>query len=556
MLSHSVGMTQPSLLTGLIGDALANAVAFWPDQDALVVRYQGLRYTWRELASEVDTIARAFLALGIQKGDRIGIWSPNCAEWCLTQLASAKVGAILVNINPAYRASELTYALERSGCSWVVCADKFKASDYHAMLADVIPDVDCTAPGLWRCSELPELRGVISLSSRPLVGMLAWGVVRNLGATITQNELEVRQSTLTAHDPINIQYTSGTTGLPKGATLSHHNILNNGFMVGHTLGLGFSDRVVIPVPLYHCFGMVMGNIACLTHGATIIYPSPSFEPLATLQAVSEEKATFLYGVPTMFIAELNVPELDLLNLSSLKGGIMAGSICPVEVMRQVVDQMHMAGVQIAYGMTETSPVSLQTSVADPIERRVASVGRTQPHLEHKVINIAGETVARGEVGELCVKGYSVMLGYWQDPVATAHTIDSDGWMHSGDMVRMDDEGYVEVVGRSKEMIIRGGENIYPREIEELLLKHSLIAEAYVVGIPCSRLGEELVAWVKVHKGQSLSPESLREYCRTRIAHFKVPRHFTFVEEFPMTVTGKVQKFRIREIAMATLSRLD
>ncbi|CAM3239511.1 AMP-binding protein [Pseudomonas floridensis] len=553
MLSYSAGLQHPPLLDQTLGAALTEAVARWPEQDALIVPFQQLRYSWRELGHEVDTLARALLALGIDKGQRIGLWAPNCAQWCITQLASAKIGAVLVNINPAYRTSELTYALQRSGCSWLVTADRFKDSDYHAMLGQIVPHLLTHDANGWSCDELPMLRGVISLAEDPPSGMLPWRTLYPLAESVSQSDLDQRAASLDANDPINIQYTSGTTGFPKGATLSHRNILNNGYMVGHNLGLGPSDRLVIPVPLYHCFGMVMGNLACLTLGATMIYPAPSFEPLATLQAVASEHATFLYGVPTMFIKELDLPERQTLDLSSLKGGIMAGSICPIEVMRQVIDQMHMKGVQIAYGMTETSPVSLQTANDDPLELRVTSVGRTQPHLEHKVIDTDGNTLERGEVGELCTRGYSVMLGYWQDPDATARDIDADGWMHTADLVRMDADGYVTIVGRSKDMIIRGGENIYPREIEELLLQHAGIAEAYVVGVPCQRYGEELVAWVRLHPGHRCDDLALRDFFRPRVAHFKVPRHFFFVDEFPMTVTGKVQKFRMREISVQRLN---
>ncbi len=411
MLSYSAGMQHPPLLEHTIGSALSEAIKRWPEQDALIVPFQQVRYRWRHLGREVDTVARALLALGIDKGQRIGIWAPNCAQWCITQLASAKIGAVLVNINPAYRTSELTYALQRSGCSWLVTADCFKDSNYHAMLGQVAPQLLTRTPGAWHSEALPELRGVISLADSPPSGMLAWRTLHSLAESTPADALELRAASLEVNDPINIQYTSGTTGFPKGATLSHRNILNNGYMVGYNLGLGSGDRLVIPVPLYHCFGMVMGNLACLTHGATMIYPAPSFEPLATLEAVTNERATFLYGVPTMFIKELDLPERQALDLSSLKGGIMAGSICPIEVMRQVNDQMHMSGVQIAYGMTETSPVSLQTSNDDPLELRVTSVGRTQPHLEHKVIDTDANTVERGQVGELCTRGYSVMLGY-------------------------------------------------------------------------------------------------------------------------------------------------
>lgn len=553
MLSYCAGVQHPPLLDHTIGTALSEAVMRWPEQDALIVPFQQVRYSWRDLGREVDTAARALLTLGVERGQRVGIWAPNCAQWCITQLASAKIGAVLVNINPAYRTSELTYALQRSGCSWLVTANCFKESDYHAMLVEVVPQLLNTPPGRWTSENLPDLRGVISLADSPPPGMLAWHTLPSLADSTPPDALQRRAASLNAQDPINIQYTSGTTGFPKGATLSHRNILNNGYMVGHNLGLGATDRLVIPVPLYHCFGMVMGNLACLTHGATMIYPAPSFEPVATLEAVARERATFLYGVPTMFIKELDLPERQTLDLSSLKGGIMAGSICPIETMRQVIDQMHMSGVQIAYGMTETSPVSLQTANDDPLELRVSSVGRTQPHLEHKVIDAAGNTLERGQVGELCTRGYSVMLGYWQDAEATARDLDAEGWMHTGDLVQMDADGYVTIVGRSKDMIIRGGENIYPREIEELLLQHADVAEAYVVGIPCERYGEELVAWIRLHPGRATDEQALREFFRPRVAHFKVPRHVLFVDSFPMTVTGKVQKFRMRELSVLHLA---
>ncbi|WP_409263101.1 fatty acid CoA ligase family protein [Pseudomonas putida] len=551
--SYTQGTQDKPLLTQCIGDAFDATVARFPDREALVVHHQALRYTWRQLADAVDQHARALMALGVQPGDRLGIWAPNCAEWCITQFASAKVGAILVNINPAYRSSELDYALGQSGCRWVICADAFKTSDYHAMLQGLLPGLASSQPGALICERFPELRGVVSLALSPPPGFLAWHALQARAEAVSGEALAARQAQLRCDDPINIQYTSGTTGFPKGATLRHSNILNNGYMVGESLGLTEHDRLVVPVPLYHCFGMVMANLGCMTHGSALIYPSDAFDPLATLRAVAQEKATALYGVPTMFIAELDHPQRGEFDLSSLRTGIMAGATCPIEVMRRVIGEMHMAEVQIAYGMTETSPVSLQTGAADDLERRVTSVGRTQPRLESKVVDAEGNTVPRGEIGELCTRGYSVMLGYWNNPKATAESIDAEGWMHTGDLAVMDEQGYVRIVGRSKDMIIRGGENIYPRELEEFFFTHPAVADVQVIGVPCSKYGEEIVAWVRLHPGHAVSEEALREWARARIAHFKVPRYFRFVDEFPMTVTGKVQKFRMREISVEELS---
>jgi fatty-acyl-CoA synthase len=551
--SYTQGNQDKPLLTQCIGDAFDATVARFPEREALVVHHQALRYTWRQLADAVDQHARALMALGVQPGDRLGIWAPNCAEWCITQFASAKVGAILVNINPAYRSSELDYALGQSGCRWVICADAFKTSDYHATLQGLLPGLANGQPGALICERFPELRGVVSLALSPPPGFLAWHALQARAEAVSGEALAARQAQLRCDDPINIQYTSGTTGFPKGATLSHSNILNNGYMVGESLGLTEHDRLVVPVPLYHCFGMVMANLGCMTHGSALIYPSDAFDPLATLRAVAQEKATALYGVPTMFIAELDHPQRGEFDLSSLRTGIMAGATCPIEVMRRVIGEMHMAEVQIAYGMTETSPVSLQTGAADDLERRVTSVGRTQPRLESKVVDAEGNTVPRGEIGELCTRGYSVMLGYWNNPKATAESIDAEGWMHTGDLAVMDEQGYVRIVGRSKDMIIRGGENIYPRELEEFFFTHPAVADVQVIGVPCSKYGEEIVAWVRLHPGHAVSEEALREWARARIAHFKVPRYFRFVDAFPMTVTGKVQKFRMREISVEELS---
>lgn len=551
--SYTRGRQDKPLLAMTIGAAFDATVARFPEREALVVRHQGLRYSWRSLAEAVEVHARALMALGIQSGDRLGIWAPNCAEWCITQFASAKVGAILVNINPAYRSSELEYALRQSGCRWVICADAFKTSDYHAMLQGLVPELASAAIGQLASEALPELRGVISLAAEPPAGFLAWGDLQQRAGETTPAELAERQASLQFDDPINIQYTSGTTGFPKGATLSHYNILNNGYMVGESLGLTEHDRLVIPVPLYHCFGMVMGNLGCVTHGATMIYPGDAFDPLTALRAVAEEKATALYGVPTMFIAELDHPQRHEFDLSSLRTGIMAGATCPIEVMRRVIGEMHMSEVQIAYGMTETSPVSLQTGPDDGLELRVTTVGRTQPQLESKIVDAEGRIVPRGTIGELCTRGYSVMLGYWNNPQATADAIDPGRWMHTGDLAAMDDDGYVRIVGRSKDMIIRGGENIYPRELEEFFFTHPAVADVQVIGIPCSKYGEEIAAWIKFHPGHSAGEEELKAWAKARIAHFKVPRHFHFVDEFPMTVTGKIQKFRMREISIEELT---
>ncbi|AZF06113.1 AMP-binding protein [Pseudomonas sp. R5-89-07] len=535
-LSYSRGSRDKALLADTIGQAFDRTVARYPDGDALVVRHQQCRYTWRQLAETVDVHARAFMALGMQVSDRLGIWAPNCAQWCISQIASAKLGVILVNINPAYRSSELEYVLKQSGCQWLVCAGSFKTSDYHGMLQALKPD----------------LRAIVSLDPNPPAEFLPWSALSTLAAQVPLEQLHARQASLQVDQPVNIQYTSGTTGFPKGATLSHRNILNNGYMVGQSLGLTAQDRLVIPVPLYHCFGMVMGNLACITHGTTMIYPNDGFDPLLTLTAVAEERATALYGVPTMFIALLDHPRLDEFELSSLRTGIMAGSTCPIEVMRRVISQLHMSEVQIAYGMTETSPVSLQTGADDDLERRVTTVGRTQPHLDNKIIDADGNTLPRGETGELCTRGYSVMLGYWNNPEGTRDAIDGEGWMHTGDLATMDEHGYVCIAGRNKDMIIRGGENVYPRELEEFFFTHPAVADVQIIGIPDDRYGEEIVAWIKFHPGHVASELELQTWCKGRIAHFKTPRHFKFVDAFPMTVTGKIQKFRMREISIEEL----
>ncbi|WP_421555206.1 AMP-binding protein [Pseudomonas kitaguniensis] len=531
--SYSRGVQGKPLLAMTIGEAFDHTVVQHADGEALVVRHQQRRYSWRQLAETVDLHARAFLTLGMQAGDRLGIWAPNCAEWCISQIASAKLGVILVTINPAYRSSELDYVLKQAGCQWLVCAGSFKSSDYHAMLQELNPD----------------LRALISLDPSPPPGFIPWSQLAALGAGVPPQQLHSRQASLHFDQAVNIQYTSGTTGFPKGATLSHHNVLNNGYMVGESLGLTAQDRLVIPVPLYHCFGMVMGNLACITHGTAMIYPNDGFDALLTLNAVAEERATGLYGVPTMFIALLDHPRRGEFDLATLRTGIMAGATCPIEVMRRVISELHMGEVQIAYGMTETSPVSLQTGANDDLERRVTTVGRTQPHLENKIIDAAGNTLARGEIGELCTRGYSVMLGYWNNPEGTRQAIDAAGWMHTGDLATMDEHGYVCIVGRNKDMIIRGGENVYPRELEEFLFTHPAVADVHIIGIPDAVYGEAIVAWVKLHQGHAVNELQLQAWCKGRIAHFKTPKHFKFVETFPMTVTGKIQKFRMREISI-------
>ena len=552
--SYSQGAQDKALLTLTIGQAFERTAARYHENEALIVRHQHQRLSWSQLSRAVDLHSRGFMALGLQAGDRLGIWAPNCLEWFICQFASAQIGVILVNINPAYRLSELDYVLKQSACQWLVCAGAFKTSDYHAMVEQLVPQLSAHSPGHLCSAHLPDLRGVISLAAAPAPGFLPWAQLATLGAGVEVEQLQARKAAVMPEHPVNIQYTSGTTGFPKGATLSHRNILNNGFMVGESLGLTANDRLVIPVPLYHCFGMVMGNLGCVTHGTTMIYPSEAFDPGLTLQAIAQERATGLYGVPTMFIALLDHPQRAGFDLSSLRTGIMAGATCPIEVMRRVISEMHMSEVQIAYGMTETSPVSIQTGPADELELRVTTVGRTQPHLENKLIDAEGQIVARGEIGELCTRGYSVMLGYWNNPHATLEAIDSEGWMHTGDLAQMDEQGYVRIVGRNKDMIIRGGENIYPRELEEFFFTHPAVADVQIVGIPDEKYGEEIVAWIKFHPGHTANELELQTWCKARIAHFKTPRYFKFVDTFPMTVTGKIQKFKMREVSIQELGQ--
>jgi fatty-acyl-CoA synthase len=531
--SHAAGPTDVPLLEDTIGANLERTVASFPDREALVACHQRLRYTYAELDAAVDEVARGLIAVGLERGDRLGIWSPNCAEWVLVQFATAKLGVILVNVNPAYQTSELSFALRQSGCRALVAAPEFKGSDFVAMVEEVAPSA-------------PDLERTIFLGSDGWDELLAGAVDVDAG------RLREASDALECTDPINIQYTSGTTGAPKGATLSHRNILNNGSFVGRGCRYTEADRVCIPVPFYHCFGMVMGNLGCTTHGACMVIPGAAFEPGAVLDAVEAERCTSLYGVPTMFIAELGHADFDERDLSSLRTGIMAGAPCPVHVMREVIARMNMSEVTICYGMTETSPVSTQTSPDDDIERRVSTVGRVHRHVEIKVVDDDGATVPCGRTGELCTRGYSVMTGYWDDPERTAEAIDADGWMHTGDLATIDELGYAKIVGRSKDMVIRGGENVYPREVEEFLYGHPAIADVQVIGVPDERLGEELMAWVVVRTGSALDDEGLREYCRGRIARYKVPRYVKFVDGFPMTVTGKVQKYKMREQAIQEL----
>jgi fatty-acyl-CoA synthase len=533
--SYSHGSSSVELLGETIGANLARTATSFSEREALVECETARRWTYAELSRDVDSLAASLIAAGIVKGDRVGIWSPNNADWVLLQYATAAIGAILVNINPAYRVHELRYVLAQSGCRMLVSAPSFKTSDYAAMIGEVRAD-------------LPRLRTVVYLRSDGWAALLA-----GVGPDTSAAAVNERAAELSFDDPINIQYTSGTTGFPKGATLSHHNILNNGRFIGDLCGYTEIDRVCIPVPFYHCFGMVLGNLAVTTHGSCIVIPAPGFDPAATLQAVADEHCTSLYGVPTMFIAELALADFADYDLSTLRTGIMAGSPCPVEVMKRVVTDMHMDEVTICYGMTETSPVSAQTRADDDLGRRVSTVGRVHPHVEVKVIDPGtGNVVPRGTPGELCTRGYSVMLGYWDEPAKTAEAIDASRWMHTGDLATMDQEGYLNIVGRIKDMVIRGGENVYPREVEEFLYGHPAVGDVQVIGVPDARYGEELCAWVRPRDGETVTEEEIRDFCRGQLAHFKVPRYVLFVDEFPMTVTGKVQKFKMREESIRRL----
>ena len=550
--SYVSGTSTIPLIGETIGVHFDRAVARWGDRDGIVVRHQDVRWTYRELAARVDALAAGLLALGLEPGDRIGIWSPNKAVWILTIFAAAKAGLILVNINPAYRLSELEHALTLSGCKALVTASRFKTSDYLAMLRDLAPELAGATPGALHAARLPDLRVVIHLDPDPQPGMLKFADVPARGGAAERATLVELAGRIQFDDPVNIQFTSGTTGLPKGATLTHHNALNNGFFVAEAMGLREGDRLCIPVPLYHCFGMVMSVLASMTHGATMVFPCEGFDPLAVLQTIEAERCTLVHGVPTMFIAEMEHPDFAKFDLSTLRAGIMAGSPCPIEVMRRVIDQMHLREVTIAYGMTETSPVSFQSAVDDPVERRVGTVGRVHPHLEVKIVDGEGRIVPRGATGEILTRGYSVMAGYWNDPVRTKEAIDPAGWMHTGDLGVIDDEGYCNIVGRIKDLVIRGGENLYPREIEEFLYKHPKIQDVQIFGVADDRYGEELCAWVRVRSGETLTLEEVRGFCQGQIAHNKIPRYVEFVDEFPMTVTGKIQKFMMRETVESRL----
>lgn len=532
--SYVHGASSTPLLGETIGANFRRTVAHHADRTALVVRQQGIRWSYAAMFAHVENVAANLLALGLAPGDRVGIWSPNNAEWALTQYATAMAGLVLVNINPAYRLSELDYAINKVGCAAIVTATRFKTSDYVAML------------DMLGAEKLPSLRHRFQIGGGTAPGFRPFAELMQPAGEAARARLHAVSAQLQMDDPINIQFTSGTTGAPKGATLTHHNILNNGFFVAEAQRITHADRICIPVPLYHCFGMVMGNLGCTTHGATMVYPGEGFDALATLETVAEERCTALYGVPTMFIAQLNHPDFASFDLRSLRTGIMAGSPCPIEVMRRCIAEMHMKEVTIAYGMTETSPVSFQSSVTDSVERRVSTVGRVQPHLEVKIVDSEGRVVPRDTPGELCTRGYSVMLGYWDEAERTKEAIDAAGWMHTGDLAVIDAEGFCNIVGRIKDLVIRGGENVYPREVEEFLFRHPKVAEVQVVGVPDTRYGEELCAWIRLKPGEAATAEEIQAHCRDQIAHYKVPRYIRFVDEFPMTVTGKVQKFLMRQ----------
>jgi fatty-acyl-CoA synthase len=552
-LSYINGIGTEPLLGMTIGDLFDDIVHKFPENDALIVSHQNIRYTYAQLKQVVEQCAKSFLALGVQKGDRVGVWSPNRAEWTITQFATAKIGAILVNINPGYRLHELEYALNQSGCSVLVIADKLKTSNFTQMMFDLAPEWKNGAIGALHSQKLPNVHSVIRMGDDEQPAMWRWSDFMQQHTFINDAMLANRQQSLGCDEAINIQYTSGTTGFPKGATLSHHNILNNGYFVAKLMQFSEKDKLIIPVPLYHCFGMVMGNLGCVTHGATMIYPSEVFDPTAVLEAVEREKATAIYGVPTMFIAELDLPDFQRFNLKSLRTGIMAGSPCPIEVMKKVQSLMNVTEMEIAYGMTETSPVSTQTRIGTPLDKQVSTVGQVHPHLEVKIIDPeTGLTVARNVSGELCTRGYSVMLGYWANETATRGAIDAARWMHTGDLAVMDEEGYIKIVGRIKDMIIRGGENIYPREIEEFLYKHHAISDVQVIGVPDMKYGEAVMAWIRVKEGVTVTPDEIKSYCQGQISHYKIPQYIKFTDSFPMTVTGKIRKVEMREVSIQEL----
>jgi fatty-acyl-CoA synthase len=551
--SYASGTSDTPLLGLTIGDMFDQTTAKYPTNMALISRQQNIRLTYSELQSQVNQCAKGLMQLGFQKGERVGIWAPNCAEWCIAQFATCKIGVVLVNINPSYRMHELEYVLQQSGCSALILASQFKTSNYTEMVQALAPELQDCAPGQLKAARLPALTTVIRIGSDQVAGMFGWSELMALGSPISDEQLLERQRQQEFDDPINIQYTSGTTGFPKGATLSHHNILNNGYFVARLQNFTAEDILCIPVPLYHCFGMVMANLGCITHGATMVYPSEGFDPLAVLETVQEEKCTALYGVPTMFIAELGHPDFDKFDLTSLRTGVMAGSPCPSEIMKRVISAMHMSEVEICYGMTETSPVSTQTRIDAPLDKRVGTVGRVSPHLEVKIVDPeTGKIIPTGMTGELCTRGYSVMLGYWNNPEATSSAIDAAHWMHTGDLATMDADAYVNIVGRIKDMIIRGGENVYPREIEEFLYTHPKISDVQVIGVPDPKYGEEVVAWVKLKPATEATAEEIITFCKGQIAHYKIPRHVLFVDNFPMTVTGKIQKYLMRQQSIEEL----
>jgi fatty-acyl-CoA synthase len=552
-LSHVSGNTDQPLLNLTIPSLLAQTAARFPDRDAALFLAQDIRWTYAELSREVDRLALGLLDLGITVGDRVGIWAPNRFEWLLTQFATARIGAVLVCINPAYRVAELEYALNKVGCCALVMAPRFKSSDYLAMIRDLAPDLDLAEPGALHAERLPRLRNVIVLGQEEAGGTVAFEKLRKPVDKAGKAKLDKLSSALSPSDPINIQFTSGTTGSPKGACLTHHNIVNNAHFVTAAMTFTEKDRLCIPVPFYHCFGMVMGTLGCVTKGAAMVIPGEGFDPRDTLRAVSDEACTALYGVPTMFVNELDLPEFDDYDVSALRTGIMAGAPCPIEVMRQVQSKMNMREVTIAYGMTETSPVSFQSNVDDPLEQRVTSVGRVHPHVEVRIVDDAGQTVPVGTQGELLTRGYSVMQGYWDDPEQTAASIDAEGWMHTGDLATIDAQGYCAITGRVKDMILRGGENIYPREIEEFLYTHPDVSQAQVFGIPDPKMGEIVCAWIVRREGSTVTTEDIRSYCRNKIAYFKVPAHISFRSELPMTVTGKPQKFVMRDQMLKELT---
>ena len=544
--SYVSGNTDVPLLQQTIGESLRETARKYPERPALVVKHQSINWSYRQLDEQVDAFAAGLLRLGFEVGDRVGVWAPNCVEWIIAQYATARAGIIQVNINPAYRLHELEYVLNKVGCKGLITASQFKSSDYIDMLYQLAPEIKTSTPAALESEKLPQLKVLIRMGEETSNGFLNFSEVAGQAAKEDHEKLAAVSDTLNADDPINIQFTSGTTGSPKGATLSHKNILNNAFFCGEAMKYSEEDRVCIPVPLYHCFGMVMGSLNCVTHGACMVFPNDGFDPATTLAAIDEEKCTSLYGVPTMFIAELDHPDFKNYDMSSLRTGCMAGASCPIEVMKKVFDEMNMSEVTIAYGMTETSPVSFQSGTDDPIEKRVSTVGRVHPHVEVKIVDENGETVARGEKGEFCTRGYSVMRGYWNDEERTAEAIDKEGWMHTGDLAILDDEGYCNIVGRVKDMVIRGGENVYPREIEEYLYTNEKIQDVSVFGVPDDKFGEEICAWIKLKEGEESSLDEIKGFCQGQIAHYKIPRYVKFVEEFPMTVTGKIQKFVMRD----------